>query len=77
MKCASIILIIFLLCVILYILFLCPLIVEMATLTRTNNKTVIRIMPSSEVEVYIKKHEEEEARNEAAKKEKEREKSKS
>lgn len=58
-------------------LFLCHLIVEMATLTRVNNKTVIRIMPSSEVEVYIKKHEEEEAKNEAAKKEKEREKSKS
>lgn len=52
-------------------------IVEMATLTRSNNKTVIRIMPSAEVEVYIKRHEEEEAKNEAAKKEKEREKSKS
>ncbi|GFU29868.1 proteasome subunit alpha type-4 [Nephila pilipes] len=50
---------------------------EMATLTRENDKTVIRIMPSAEVEVLIKKHEEEEAKNEAAKKEKEREKSKS
>lgn len=49
----------------------------MATLTRENNKTVIRILPSSEVDVLIKKHEEEEAKNEAAKKEKEREKSKS
>lgn len=51
--------------------------VEMATLKRENNKTVIRIMPSSEVEVYIKKHEADEAKAEAAKKEKEREKTKS
>jgi len=50
---------------------------EMATLTRENGKTRIRIMPSQEVEQYIKKHEEEEARSEALKKEKEREKTKS
>jgi len=50
---------------------------EMATLTRVNDKTQIRILPSNEVEVLIKKHEAEEAKNEAAKKEKEREKAKS
>lgn len=50
---------------------------EMATLTRTNNKTKIRILPIKDVEVLIKQYEEEEAKNEAAKKEKEREKAKS
>lgn len=41
---------------------------EIATLTRKDNKTVMRILPESEVNVHIKKHEEEEARLEAEKK---------
>lgn len=44
----------------------------MATLTRENGKTNIRILPAKEVEVLIKKHEEQEAKAEAAKKEKEK-----
>jgi len=49
---------------------------EMATLTRENDKTKIRILPTIEVEALIRKFEiEEEARVEAAKKEKEKEKS--
>lgn len=47
----------------------------MATLTRDNNKTKIRILPQKEVTVLIKTFEEEEEKKaEAAKKEKEREK---
>ncbi|XP_059174654.1 proteasome subunit alpha type-4-like isoform X3 [Physella acuta] len=42
--------------------------VEIATLTRKDNKTVMRILPESEVNVHIKKYEEEEARLEAEKK---------
>lgn len=48
----------------------------MATLTRENNKSKIRILPQHEVGVLIKKfEEEEEVKAEAAKKEKEKEKS--
>lgn len=43
--------------------------VEMATLTRTNNKTDIRILTNKEVEELIKEHEKSEAAAEAAKKE--------
>ncbi|KAL5288624.1 PSMA4 family protein [Megaselia abdita] len=43
---------------------------EMATLRRVNNKTVIDIMKSADVDVLIKKHEATEAAAEAAKKEK-------
>jgi 20S proteasome subunit alpha 3 len=47
----------------------------MATLTRDNGKTKIRVLPQREVDVLIKKFEkEEEAKAEAAKKEKEKEK---
>ncbi|XP_033749470.1 proteasome subunit alpha type-4-like [Pecten maximus] len=42
--------------------------VEIATLTRENDKTVIRILPAEEVTEHIKKHEEEEAKEEAEKK---------
>ncbi|XP_005092365.1 proteasome subunit alpha type-4 [Aplysia californica] len=42
--------------------------VEIATLTRKDNKTVIRILSDSEVEVHIKNFEEEEAKLEAEKK---------
>lgn len=45
---------------------------EMATLTRKEGKTSIRILPAKEVETLIKHHEEEEAKSEAAKKEKEK-----
>jgi len=45
---------------------------EMATLTRENGQTKIRILPSQEVEVLIKNYNEEEAKAEAAKKEKEK-----
>ena len=45
--------------------------VEMATLTRKDGKTCIRILPESEVNEYIKKVEEEEAKAEAEKKKKE------
>lgn len=42
--------------------------VEIATLTRENNVTRIRILPTSELEVLVKKFEEEEAKAEAEKK---------
>ncbi len=45
--------------------------VEMATLTRKDGKTCIRILPESEVDQFIKKVEEEEAKAEAEKKKKE------
>ena len=41
---------------------------EMATLRRVNNKTVIDIMKNSDVDVLVKKHEAAEAAAEAAKK---------
>lgn len=44
--------------------------VEMATLTRENNKTVIKILSNAEVDVLIAKYEKSEAELEAAKKEK-------
>lgn len=44
--------------------------VEMATLTRVNNKTVIKILSNTEVDALIAKYEKIEAENEAAKKEK-------
>ncbi|XP_067666668.1 proteasome subunit alpha type-4-like [Haliotis asinina] len=50
--------------------------VEISTLTRKDNKTVIRILPHGEVEKLIKTHEEDEAKLEAEKK-KESEKKKS
>ncbi len=43
----------------------------MATLTRQDSKTVIRILPASEVDGFIKKVEAEEAKAEAEKKKKE------
>jgi len=49
--------------------------VEMATLTRKDNKTVITVLPDKEVEALIKVHEDEEAKAEAQKK-KEQEKKK-
>ncbi|XP_063494729.1 proteasome subunit alpha type-4 isoform X1 [Symphalangus syndactylus] len=45
--------------------------VEIATLTRENGKTIIRVLKQKEVEQLIKKHEEEEAKAEREKKEKE------
>lgn len=48
--------------------------VEIATLTRENGKTVIRVLKQKEVEQLIKKHEEEEAKAEREKKEKNRKK---
>nr|KAF6283542.1 proteasome 20S subunit alpha 4 [Pipistrellus kuhlii] len=45
--------------------------VEIATLTRENGKTLIRVLKQKEVEQLIKKHEEEEAKAEREKKEKE------
>ena len=45
--------------------------VEIATLTRENGKTVIRVLKQKEVEQLIKNHEEEEAKAEREKKEKE------
>ncbi|ERE75073.1 proteasome subunit alpha type-4-like protein [Cricetulus griseus] len=45
--------------------------VEIATLTRENGKTMIRVLKQKEVEQLIKKHEEEEAKAEREKKEKE------
>ncbi|XP_042332614.1 proteasome subunit alpha type-4 isoform X1 [Sceloporus undulatus] len=45
--------------------------VEIATLTRENGKTIIRVLKQKEVEVLIKQHEEEEAKAEREKKEKE------
>merc|ERR1711970_460968 len=50
--------------------------IEIATLTRENNKTKIRILPVSELEAAIKQHEENEAKIEAEKK-KEKDKSSS
>ncbi|RZF44709.1 hypothetical protein LSTR_LSTR000661 [Laodelphax striatellus] len=44
--------------------------VELATLTRENNKTVTRILPAAEVEALIADYEKAEAEAEAAKKEK-------
>lgn len=44
--------------------------VEMATLTRVNNKTVIKILTNAEVDVLIAKYEKIEAELEAAKREK-------
>ncbi len=48
--------------------------IEIATLTRENNKTKIRILPVNELQVLIKEHEEKEAKIEAEKK-KEKDKS--
>lgn len=45
--------------------------VEIATLTRENGKTLIRVLKQKEVEQLIKQHEEEEAKAEREKKEKE------
>lgn len=50
---------------------MCLFLVEIATLTRENGKTVIRVLKQKEVEQLIKKHEEEEAKAEREKKEKE------
>ena len=41
---------------------------EIATLTRENGKTVIKILPATEVDALIKIHEAEEAKIEAEKK---------
>jgi len=49
----------------------CSLAVEIATLTRENGKTAIRVLKQKEVEQLIKNHEEEEAKAEREKKEKE------
>lgn len=49
----------------------CPLLVEIATLTREGGKTLIRVLKQKEVEQLIKRHEEEEAKAEREKKEKE------
>nr|AAQ96654.1 proteasome alpha 4 subunit [Branchiostoma belcheri tsingtauense] len=46
--------------------------VELATLTRENNKTKVQVLPSKQVEELIKKHEEEVAAAEQEKKEKEK-----
>ena len=46
--------------------------IELATLTRENNKTMIKILPPDNVEELIKKYEKAEAEAEAAKKEKEK-----
>ncbi|XP_019632020.1 PREDICTED: proteasome subunit alpha type-4 [Branchiostoma belcheri] len=46
--------------------------VELATLTRENNKTKVQVLPSKQVEELIKKHEEELAAAEQEKKEKEK-----
>ncbi|XP_075215932.1 proteasome alpha3 subunit [Lycorma delicatula] len=48
--------------------------VELATLTRENNKTVTRILPAKEVEALIAAYEKAEAEAEAAKKEKQAQK---
>merc|ERR1711988_1391517 len=50
--------------------------IELATLTRENDKTQIKILPADQVEELIKKYEKVEAELEAAKKEKEKEKEK-
>nr|CAG4651989.1 EOG090X09LQ [Triops cancriformis] len=49
---------------------------ELATLTRENGKTQIRVLPSNEVQALIKAFEKQEAEAEAAKREKEKEKEK-
>ena len=46
--------------------------VDLATLTRENNRTVLRVWNNDEVEVLIKEVDSEEARLEAEKKEKEK-----
>lgn len=51
--------------------FLSIFIVEIATLTRENGKTRIKVLKQKEVEELIKKHEAEEAKAEKDKKEKE------
>lgn len=43
--------------------------VEMATLSRVDNKTIIRILTSKEVEALINQYEKKEAETEALKKE--------
>merc|ERR1712181_120636 len=48
--------------------------IELATLTRENGKTQIKILPADQVDELIKKYEKAEAEAEAAKKEKEKEK---
>merc|ERR1712089_28301 len=48
--------------------------IELATLTRENGKTQIKILPADQVDTLIKKYEKAEAEIEAAKKEKEKEK---
>merc|ERR1712121_344732 len=48
--------------------------IELATLTRENGKTQIKILPADQVDTLIKKYEKAEAEAEAAKKEKEKEK---
>merc|ERR1719188_1699361 len=48
--------------------------IELATLTRENNKTQIKILPADKVQELISKYEKAEAEAEAAKKEKEKEK---
>jgi len=48
--------------------------IELATLTREDGKTKIRILPADKVDVLIKKYEDAEAKAEAEKKEKEKEK---
>ncbi|XP_077988792.1 proteasome subunit alpha type-4-like [Glandiceps talaboti] len=50
--------------------------VEIATLTREDDVTKIRILPAKEVDAIIKENEEKEAKAEAAKKEKEKEREK-
>lgn len=55
-----------------YVTFVClSLIVEIATLTRENGKTKIKVLKQKEVEELIKRHEAEEAKAEKDKKEKE------
>ena len=46
--------------------------IELATLTRENGKTQIKILPADQVDELIKKYEKVEAELEAAKKEKEK-----
>ena len=46
--------------------------IELATLTRENGKTQIKILPANQVDELIKKYEKVEAELEAAKKEKEK-----
>merc|ERR1712189_55030 len=51
--------------------------IELATLTRENGKTQIKILPANQVDELIKKYEKVEAELEAAKKEKEKAQSQS